>query len=72
MAVIEFEQHMTRGAALILELLPNVDPNEAARRALLASASGAANLTDEAGPTDADLIAAFDAHTRPLDTSDLL
>jgi hypothetical protein len=71
MAVIEFEQHITR-ATLVLELLVDSDPGEAARRALLASAAGAESLTDEPGPTDAELIAAFDANTRPLDTSNLL
>jgi hypothetical protein len=71
MAVIEYEKQMTR-ATLVLELLPDTDPDEAAKRALLASAAGAGSLTDEAGPTDAELIAAFDAHTRPLDASDLL
>jgi hypothetical protein len=70
MAVIEFERQVTR-AALVVELLVDVERTDATS-ALLASAAGAENLTDEPGPTDTELIAAFDAHTRPLDMSDLL
>ncbi len=68
-AVIEFEHQVTRASG-VLALVTTLQSNQTAS-ALLASAAGAEELADEQAPTDAELIAAYDAQTRPLDTTDL-